>query len=647
MRRKVFTSLLPLTVLCAALGLAALGCTNPGGGGPTPPATGDITGHARFSGQSDNSGILITAESVDASGKTLAVKRAIATRSVVADRSIAANATTDADGSYSLTGLAPGDYTIYASSQNSLEKAVTTGVTVVAGTSVTAGDLNLTPTGSIGGKATLNSATSGNLGIVVCIAGTSYLATTDNSGAFTISSVPAATSGYTLQAMKNGYNTATKSGVVVTAGATPADAGTLNLTPIAGVVSGTARLGSVYSQNGNTGISVFLAGTSYSTTTNDAGAFSLTGVAPGSYTLMATRDGYLPATVSSVTVTAGGTYSVQMFSLGPQMAVETIAGSPGLTGSTDATGSAARFWSPRGIATDGYNLYVADFSNYTVRRVVISTGVVSTLAGSAGWFGNVDGTGSGARFGNVQGVAYDGSNLYVTDSYYHVIRKITSGGVVTTWAGTVGTAGAVDDIGTAAQFNTPMGITYANGFLYVADYGNHTIRQIPTSSANVVTLAGSAGFSGSTDATGSDARFKNPSGVVSDGTNLYVADYLNHTIRKIVISSKVVTTLAGTAGSSGAVDGTGSAARFNRPFNLALYSYYGYLYVTDYYNNTIRRIVASTGEVTTVAGLAGVYGSFDGMGNDARFNYPLGITATSSGIVYLTDSGNDTIRRIR
>ncbi len=193
---------------------------------PIGSSTGGINGTARFIGQSDHSGIIIGAESVDGAGRTIAVRQAIA-KGTVGSRAIAAQATTDASGAYALTGLAAGTYTVYASSRDSLEKAVATGVTVEAGKDVTASDLQLTPTGQISGTATLNGAVSGNLGIVVYIAGTSYAALSDNAGAFTISSVPVGT--YTVYASMQGYNSANVPNISVTAGNT-ANAGTLNLT---------------------------------------------------------------------------------------------------------------------------------------------------------------------------------------------------------------------------------------------------------------------------------------------------------------------------------------------------------------------------------------------------------------------------------
>ena len=181
---------------------------------------------------------------------------------------------------------------------------------------------------------------------------------------------------------------------------------------------------------------------------------------------------------------------------------------------------------------------------------------------------------------------------------------------VTTLAGTTLNSGSLDATGTSARFNNPFGITTDGTSLYVADTLNHTIRKIVISTGVVTTLAGTALTSGTTDGTGTAARFNNPCDITTDGTNLYVSDTLNQTIRKIVISTGVVTTLAGTALSTGSTDGTGAAARFNTPFGITTDG--TNLYVADYYNHTIRKIVISTGVVTTLAGTAGTSGSLTG-----------------------------------
>jgi hypothetical protein len=218
----------------------------------------------------------------------------------------------------------------------------------------------------------------------------------------------------------------------------------------------------------------------------------------------------------------------------------------------DGTGGAARFNYPSSVTADrGGNVYVADTSNHTIRKVT-PAGVVTTLAGLAGSTGTTNGAGSTARFSYPSGAAVDsGGNVFVADAGNHSIRKVTSAGVVTTLAGLAGSPGANNGTGSAARFDYPYGVAVdSGGNVYVADDYNHTVRKI-TPAGEVTTLAGQAGSSGTNDGTGTAANFSYPQGVAVDsGGNLYVADTYNHTIRQITPVGEV-TTLAGQAGSSG------------------------------------------------------------------------------------------------
>jgi hypothetical protein len=325
--------------------------------------------------------------------------------------------------------------------------------------------------------------------------------------------------------------------------------------------------------------------------------------------------------------------------------VTTVAGYSGYTGTVDGVGTAARFDYPYGITTDGTDLYVADANNHTIRQIIVSTGIVTTFAGTAGASGSADGTGTAARFKNPKGISSDGTYLYVADTGNNTIRQIViSTKVVTTLAGVAGAVGTADGTGPAARFNYPTGITAHGGYLYVADTDNHTIRKIVISSGVVTTLAGTAGTAGFADGTGTGALFNYPYGIVSDGTYAYVADANNNSIRKIRVASGIVTTLAGVAGSIGSSDGTGTAALFNFPVGLASES--TNLYIADTGNNTIRQIVISSGVVTTLAGAVGTAGTTNGSVSDARFNYPTGLVELG-GYLYIADAGNSTIRSVK
>ncbi len=347
--------------------------------------------------------------------------------------------------------------------------------------------------------------------------------------------------------------------------------------------------------------------------------------------------------------------------------VTTLAGSTaGTAGSADGTGTAATFRLPKGLAIDssGTNLYVADRGNNTIRRIVIATGVVTTLAGTAGTFGNVNGTGPAARFSEPGGLAIDssGANLYVTDGPFdnQSIRQIViATGVVTTLVGSPRVSGSADGTGSAATFNKPKGVVRDSaGNVYVVDGGNNSIRRI-TPAGVVTTLAGSTtGASGNADGIGTAARFNRPIGLAIDssGTNLYVADNSNNTIRRIVISSGLVSILAGsTTSASGNADGIGTAATFSGPKGLAIDSSGTNLYVAARGGNNIRRIVISSGLVSTLAGsTAGTAGHADGTGTAALFSAPGGLAIDSSGTnLYVADTGGfrrsttgNTIRQI-
>ena len=326
--------------------------------------------------------------------------------------------------------------------------------------------------------------------------------------------------------------------------------------------------------------------------------------------------------------------------------VGVLAGAASTQGTTNATGGNARFNSPAAIALDSAGVrYVADTANHTIRKIAAG-GAVTTFAGGAGVSGSTNATGTAARFNSPAGLTVDAAKtVFVADTANHTIRKITSSGVVTTFAGSPGLAGSTDGSGTAARFNSPAGLAVdSSGNVFVCDAANHTIRKI-TSAGVVSTVAGSPGLTGTANGTGASARFNTPAGITVDPAgNLYVADSANHAIRKIT-PAREVTTLAGLPGTSGSTDATTAAnARFNSPKSLTLDAA-GTFHVADTGNHTIRKIT-SAGAVTTVSGLAGSSGTANGAGTTARFNTPSGIVTTPDGLnVYVADTGSHTVRR--
>ncbi|WP_295793774.1 putative Ig domain-containing protein [Mucilaginibacter sp.] len=317
--------------------------------------------------------------------------------------------------------------------------------------------------------------------------------------------------------------------------------------------------------------------------------------------------------------------------------ITTQAGS-GVSSSTNGTGAAASFAKPIAIGTDAAgNSYVADYTGNQIRKIT-PAGVVTTLAGS-GVAGAANGTGAAATFSNPAGIAVDGAgNVYVGDGTNNLIRKITPGGVVTTFAGS--TAGAVNGTGVAAKFHTPRGLTFdASGNLYVADYSNNLIRKITP--AGVVTTFAGSGVAGAVNGTGTAASFNGPFSIDIDASgNLYVADSGNNLIR-IITPAGVVGTCAG-SGAAGALNGTGIGASFSTPFGVAVDAG-GNVYVADGANNLIRKITPA-GLVSTYAG-SGVAGSVNGTSTAARFSSPHGIAIDKAGNMYVADYGTNLIRK--
>ncbi|HEV7406778.1 MAG TPA: choice-of-anchor tandem repeat NxxGxxAF-containing protein [Chthoniobacteraceae bacterium] len=386
----------------------------------------------------------------------------------------------------------------------------------------------------------------------------------------------------------------------------------------------------------------------------------------------------------TVFVADSGNHSIRKITPGGDVTTVAGNGSPGIA---DGTAGAARFNSPQGVAVDASgNLFVGDSVNDTIRQVT-GAGVVTTLAGIARAGGNADGIGSTARFGYPSGLAVDANgnvfvadrdnqsirkvtlahqvttlagspadevdltefygvfspfgvaldsigNAYVADPANHIIRKVTAAGVMTIFAGSPGFPGSADGTGAAARFKAPSGVAVdADGNVFVADRDNCTVRKV-TSAGVVSTFVGSVGQYGSVNATGAAARFYNPSALAVDGSgNLYVLDY--SVIRKVT-SAGVVTSLAGAPYPGGSVDGQGAAARFNYPRALAVDTL-GNVFVADTENGTIRKVTPA-GFVSTFAGIAGFYGSTDGVGNTARFYEPSGVAVDRTGNVFVADA---------
>ena len=322
----------------------------------------------------------------------------------------------------------------------------------------------------------------------------------------------------------------------------------------------------------------------------------------------------------------------------------------------DGIGAAASFTTPFFITQSGTTRYIVDGTNNSLRSIDTTTARVGTLVkgniigGHANGVGDATAAGASttqARFNAPRGVAAaDAGTLYVADSSNHRIRRVTIGATaaatqVSDFAGS-GTPGHANAVGTAAQFNNPVGIAIRGTTLYVSETGNQRIRVIDIASGAVSDLAGS-GTAGHANGTGAAARFNSPGGLAVSGDTLYVADVSNHRIRAVDIASGAVSDVAG-SGTAGHADGAGSDARFSSPTGIAVNETGTTLYVADRGNHRIREIDIATKTVRTIAG-DGTSGTKNGLGTATRFQRPTGI-AVSGSTLYVSTLNAGLIRKL-
>lgn len=323
--------------------------------------------------------------------------------------------------------------------------------------------------------------------------------------------------------------------------------------------------------------------------------------------------------------------------------VTTLAGQVLVSGITNGPANNAAFNDPAALVADTVgNLYIADSQNHVIRKIG-TNGLVNTFAGQAGMRGSSNGSGLQSQFDTPSGIAIaPNGDFHVSDTGNHTIRKITPAGVVTTIAGMPGQSGFTNGTGSSARFNSPLGIAVgSNGTIYVADSGNHLIRKISAGGV-VTTFAGSPENWGSTDGVGPAARFNGPVGVaLDDQGNLFVSDSFNHTVRKIAPDGRV-STWAGMPGLDGYGDGQTQSAKFCKPAELAM-DRRNNLFVADSGNHVIRKI-AHDGRVITVTGRAGANGSADGINGAARFFNPYGLAVAPDGALVVADAYNELLR---
>lgn len=325
--------------------------------------------------------------------------------------------------------------------------------------------------------------------------------------------------------------------------------------------------------------------------------------------------------------------------------VATLAGN-GRTGSTDGKGTNAQFFTPKALVVDSKgNVFVTDTNNHLIRKIT-PDGTVTTFAGS-GVQGSADGNGTNAEFRFPSGISIDlQDNLYIADTENHTIRQINPQGTVSTIIGKANESGNVDGFLTRARLKLPQGIIFLpNNGLFIADTGNHIIRKIERKIGawNLQTVAGGGKFGWQDDTNGLQALFDTPIGLTSDGTALYVADSANHRIRRILLSTGSVSTVAGN-GTKGFKDDKPLSGQLHNPSGI-VFARNKQFYIADTFNTRIRKLKISliNKDLSTAAGTFN-QGHQDGPASQAQFDFPQGIAIGKQGQLYIADTDNHRIR---
>jgi sugar lactone lactonase YvrE len=348
-------------------------------------------------------------------------------------------------------------------------------------------------------------------------------------------------------------------------------------------------------------------------------------------------------------VTAGSGIITTVAGIGP------VGNGHGSISGDGGSATAAALNGPSGVALDpAGNLFIADTYNSRIRKVVAGSGIITTISGNGSFgFSGDGGAAAAARLNYPAGVALDSAgNLYIADDRNSRIRKVAAGsGIITTIAGNGSDGFSGDgDTATAAGLAFPYGVALdLRGNLYIADFGTGRIRRVSIASKIITTVAGngSQGFSGDGGAA-TAAALGNVSGVAVDSAgNLYIADANNSRIRRVIAGSGIITTVAGNGSQGFSGDGgDATLAGLNFPGGVALDSA-GNLYIADIANCRIRRVAAASGIITTVVGNGSCgFGGDGGAATAAELNNPRGVALDSGGNLYVADTDNCRIRSV-
>ena len=316
----------------------------------------------------------------------------------------------------------------------------------------------------------------------------------------------------------------------------------------------------------------------------------------------------------------------------------------------------AQFNGVQGLALDpAGNIYAADISNNRIRKITISTGIISTIAGTGTGGYNGDGIlATAAQINIPSALAFDNNgDLYFTDRSNSRIRKIiTATGIISTVAGTAATGYNGDGIlATAAQLNNPNEVSFdASGDMYIADWLNNRVRKVNMSTGVISTIAGTgaAGYNGDGIAA-TAAQINGPCGITFDNAgNIYIAEYGGARVRKITIGTGLISTIAGT-GSFG-YNGDGIAATAAQLNGCAYIKFDAAenMFIGDGINNRVREIIKSTGIISTIAGTGTVGYNGDGIpAATAQLNRPFYILFDQPKCnMYIADYYNNRIRLV-